>query len=563
MRRFQLALLAIPLVMLALAPPAVAQRRGAAPVLHEPIPADAREDVALAVSLDGDIPAAITTPRGLVQAPDPAKPVGTGETPYNHPPGDARDTSFHPDRDTRRPDVLPYDDPFSPSTAPFKRLTAFDSVDASYTLAVRDAHTSPLPVLASPAPDASEEQFYADLVVDLAAGQKVRIPSVGPGARVLRARAGVGTQDVRFQLWKDGAENWFIEAESSVRARVVMELSVPRAAFGGDFGNPSWAELMPVPSLPPSVQRSAMEVMAKIGVTRRMSPRDNVTKLVSYFRSFTESEEPPPPSRDIYLDLALSRKGVCRHRAFAFMVTAMAIGLPTRMITNEAHAWVELHDGRLWRRVDLGGAGQTLHDPLSNNVPYDPPPDPFAWPQGSNRGDDLADRARSARSAPSTSPPGTPPGSPSASPAGSSSAAGASSAGPLGASGVPDNAGPIGGAGFGQSSGAGRGKSGSQAVDERPASTVTMSLAGADAHRGAPFKVRGQVSAEGEPCGHVTVEIVLRSRAQGEVTIGQLATDERGAYDGAIVLPSAVPLGDYDVQARTLGDNRCGMGLSR
>jgi hypothetical protein len=90
-----------------------------------------------------------------------------------------------------------------------------------------------------------------------------------------------------------------------------------------------------------------------------------------------------------------------------------------------------------------------------------------------------------------------------------------------------------------------------------------MSVAGADAHRGAPFKVRGQVSADGEPCGHVTVEIVLHSRQQGDVAIGQLATDERGAYDGAIVLPSAVPLGDYDVQARTLGDSRCGIGFSR
>ena len=245
MRPLKLALLLVPVLVVALAPPAVAQRRGAVPVLHEPIPPDPREDIALAVSLDGDIPAAINTPRGLVQAPDPAKPLGTGDSPYNHAPGDARDTSFHPDRDTRRPDVLPYDDPFSPSTAPFKRLSAFDTVDASYTLSVRDAHTTPLPVMPTPAPDASEEQFYADMVVDLVAGQKVRIPSVAPGSRVLRARAGVGTQDVRFQLWKDGAENWFIEAESSTRARIVMELSAPRAAFGGDFGNPSWAELLP------------------------------------------------------------------------------------------------------------------------------------------------------------------------------------------------------------------------------------------------------------------------------------------------------------------------------
>jgi transglutaminase-like putative cysteine protease len=561
MRTRRLSLLCVPLLVVALAPPAVAQRRSAMPVLHEPIPPDAREDIALAVSLDGDIPAAIDTPRGLVQAPDPAKPVGTGDSPYNHAPGDARDTSFHPDRDTRRPDVLPYDDPFSPSTAPFKRLSAFDAVDASYTLSVRDAHTTPLPVMPTPAPDASEEQFYADMVVDLVAGQKVRIPSVAAGSRVLRARAGVGTQDVRFQLWKDGAENWFIEAESSTRARVVMELSAPRAAFGGDFGNPSWAELLPLAPLPNAVQRSANEVTAKIGVSRRLSPRDDVTKLVAYFRGFTESEDPPAPSRDIYLDLALSRKGVCRHRAFAFMVTALSLGLPTRVVVNEAHAWVELHDGRMWRRVDLGGAGQTLHDPLSNNVPYDPPPDPFAWPQGATRGDDLADRARRARSgAPTSSPPGSPSSSPSMTPVGPSSASGASSSGPNGNGPDPGGGSSGGASGFGQSGANGK-KPGTP--DDRPPALVTMSLAGADAHRGAPFKVRGQISADGEPCGHVSVEIVLHSRQQGDVAIGQLATDERGAYDGAIVLPSAVPLGDYDVQARTLGDNRCGTGLSR
>ena len=561
MRRLQLALLFVPVMMVALAPPAVAQRRDAVPVLHEPIPPDAREDIALSVSLEGDIPAAINTPRGLVQAPDPTKPVGSGDSPYNHAPGDARDTSFHPDRDTRRPDVLPYDDPFSPSTAPFKRLSAFDTVDASYTLSVRDAHTTPLQVMPTPAPDASEEQFYADMVVDLVAGQKVRIPSVGPGSRVLRARAGVGTQDVRFMLWKDGAENWFIEAESSTRARIVMELSAPRAAFGGDFGNPSWAELLPLPPLPNAVQRSANEVTAKIGVSRRLSPRDDVTKLVAYFRGFTESEDPPAPSRDIYLDLTLSRKGVCRHRAFAFMITALSLGLPTRMVVNEAHAWVELHDGRMWRRVDLGGAGQTLHDPLSNNVPYDPPPDPFAWPQGATRGDDLADRARRARTGSSSSPPGSPSSLPSITPVGLSSASSASSASSSGPNGSDPNGASSGGAAsFGQSLANGRKPS---TPDDRPSSIVTMTLAGADAHRGAPFKVRGQVSADGEPCGHVSVEIVLHSRQQGDVAIGQLATDERGAYDGAIVLPSAVPLGDYDVQARTLGDSRCGLGFSR
>ena len=44
------------------------------------------------------------------------------------------------------------------------------------------------------------------------------------------------------------------------------------------------------------------------------------------------------------VDLALSQKGVCRHRAFAFLVTALGLGIPARMVINEAHAWVEVLD---------------------------------------------------------------------------------------------------------------------------------------------------------------------------------------------------------------------------
>jgi hypothetical protein len=535
------------LAALVVAPPADAQRRG--PTLHEPIPADPREDVALGLVLDGDLPAAITTPRGLVSAPDPARPFGSGEAPYSPVPrADGPQSKFRPDRDTRRPDALPYDDPFSPSTAPFKRLMAYDTVDADYTLSVRDTHATSLPISLLPTPDASEEQFFGDMVVDLAAGRRVLIPSVGPGARVLSARARSGSQDVKFTLYKDGADNWYIEGDATTRARLVMELSVPRVTFGGDFGNPTRAELRPVPALPENVRAAAARVSQRIGVSPRSAPREVVTKLVSWFRAFQDSED-LPTGRDIYLDLALQQKGVCRHRAFAFLVTALYLGIPTRMVSNEAHAWVEVDDGRMWRRLDLGGAGRMLHDPLSTNVPYDPPPDPFAWPQGSTRGDALADRARR-----------NPPPASSASAAGS--AAAATTAGPATSGGVQASASPGGASGGVSASGLGPAAV-PAGPDDRPASTLTMALAGPDAHRGAPMTLRGQVSADGDPCGHVGVEIVLRGKAHGEIPVGVLATDERGQYDGALVLPSNVPLGDYEVHARTLGDARCGKGQTR
>src|ERR1017187_10504609 len=43
-----------------------AAARAAAPILHEPIPPDPGEDLALGVALDGDLPAALRTPNGLV-----------------------------------------------------------------------------------------------------------------------------------------------------------------------------------------------------------------------------------------------------------------------------------------------------------------------------------------------------------------------------------------------------------------------------------------------------------------------------------------------------------------
>lgn len=564
----------MPLLILALTPPAIAQRPFSGPTLHEQIPPDPREDVALNVSLDGDLPAGIDTPRGLVSAPDPARPFGTGDAPYSPAPrGDAPGDKFRPDVDTSRPDVLPYDDPFSPSTAPFKRLAAYDTVDSSYTLSVRDPHATPLAISASPAPDSSEEHFFADMVVDLAAGRKVRIPSVGPGSRVLRARAGVQSRDVRFTLYKDGAENWFIESDVSTRARLVMELSVPRSAFGGDFGNPTRAELRAVPPLPVNVQAAAAQVAQKVGVTPRTAPREVVTKLVAYFRAFHDSEEPPTGRGDIYLDLALQQKGVCRHRSFTFLVTALYLGIPTRMIANEAHAWVEVDDGHMWRRIDLGGAGRTLHDPLSYNVPYDPPPDPWSWPQGSTRGDDLADRARRAGGGPNPPAPSPPSSAPAAAPdphprtpAGASSASSGGAAGSSG--GASSSFGASGGAGS-SSGGASDGTSTNlrpvtvPGPDDRPSSSLTMTLGGTDARRGAPLPVRGQVSSDGERCGHVAVEIVLRSRTHGDIPVGVLATDERGNYDGALVLPSSVPLGDYEAHARTLGDARCGRGQTK
>jgi len=496
------------------------------------------------VVLDGNLPAAIQTPRGPVAAPDPQALPGDSDATYG---AASNQDQFRPDRDTSRPQINGYDDPFVPGTAPFKRLSAFDAVREDYTLYVREAQLVPLSL--GSAPGAGDDAFYGDAVVDLSTGGRVRIPSVGPGARIVRARLGIGSQDVPFRIVRDGADNWFLEATggratrraSDARARLVMELSIPRATFGGPLGDPSWNELPFVARLPDNVTRDAAIVAAAIGVSRRMRPQRAIAGLVRYFREFVDSPESPHAHGNVYLDLALSKKGVCRHRAFAFLVTAQSLGIPTRMVTNEAHAWVEVHDGTLWRRIDLGGAGE-FEDPsaaATDRPRYESAPDAFDWPPGADRGEGMIEQA-GAHAARARGSPG-------------SSGLNAIDVGP--APPPPPN----------DTENAPEGAERERAIealagDAPPASTVALTLVdSANIHRGAPLRLRGQVRAAGEACAAIAVDVALRDVAsRRRLYIGTLATDDDGVFAGSLVVPLSFALGDYDVVASTTGDTRCG-----
>jgi transglutaminase-like putative cysteine protease len=513
-------------------PSPTAAREGDSPVVHEPIPSDPREDLAMGVALDGDLPAAIQTPEGVFGAPDPLR-LPTSVEPTYAPGGEQ--SPFRPDRDTRRPDVTGYDDPFTPSTVPFKRLQAVDSVRGDYELKVYDERLVKVPTGAPPTPD--DAVFFADMIVDVLPDRTVRIPSVGPGARIVRARLGVGASEIALIVLRDGADNWFLEpmhARSAVRARLVMEVAIPRAAFGGKMGDPAWGDLLLVAPLPDSVAREAAQVRRAIGVSRAMRPREAIAKLVQYFRAFADSDEPPQGRASVYLDLALSRKGVCRHRAFAFLVTAQSLGVPTRLVFNEAHAWVEIHDGSRWRRLDLGGAGRfasPLASLAANRPSYEPPPDMFRWPQAADRGENLGGTSQPH--------PGPSAVAMNGQTASSPSAAGAT----LSSQGGPEASSP----------------SPSTDRSSRPPSSVSVTVTDREAHRGFPLHVAGIVKADDEPCAHVAVELWIRSATtEPPILFGTAATDDDGAFTGGGVVPSSAPLGDYDVIATTEGDSRCG-----
>jgi hypothetical protein len=244
------------------------------------------------------------------------------------------------------------------------------------------------------------------------------------------------------------------------------------------------------------------------------------------------------------------------------------------MVLNEAHAWVEVNDGQLWRRIDLGGAGDMQNDKSASNVPYEPPPDPFAWPAGEKSGTEMADRAReangqrTARSGSGRSGSGNPgdaltsqalsrPGGEADEEAARQAALnGTGPNGSANASSIGPNGAPLNGA-----------ADPNAPPDERPKAAVTLQLdgaaTGADLHREQALGVSGIMTAEGEPCPHALVNLMLRdARTSRELILGSLATGEDGHYEGSLVVPSGIPLGDYDVIARTAGDARCGAGVS-
>ncbi|HEU4408999.1 MAG TPA: transglutaminase-like domain-containing protein, partial [Polyangiaceae bacterium] len=370
---------------------------GAAPVLHEFLAPDPREDLTLgALTAAGGFPATLDTPSGLAVAPDMVRPPSAEAQAYastRRP----EDSLFRPDRDTSQPPPVPYEDPFSPAVTPYKRLQVYDAVGPDYALRVARPALAKVPVGGALA--ATEEPFFGEMTVDLVPGEGVRVPTPGPGAKALRVHT---VPAVPVELVRDGADNWFVRSAARARIRLLVELAVPRASFGAVVGNPRWADLAAAPALPPPVQKAAESVNALVGASRQASFRDALSRLVNYYRSFEESSEPPPASGDIYVDLAKSKKGVCRHRAFAFVVSALALGIPSRLVTNEAHAWVEVHDGSLWHRIDLGGAAAAFQDttPQADRIAHRPPPDPFPWPEREASAREVAERTRPAGAGP-------------------------------------------------------------------------------------------------------------------------------------------------------------------
>ena len=166
--------------------------------------------------------------------------------------------------------------------------------------------------------------------------------------------------------------------------------------------------------MPDAVRRDGAADARQARRRRRLRSRRRVQQAGRRTSARSRPATSPHPTGDIYRDLCDSQAGVCRHRSFAFMVTANALGIPTRYVQNEAHAFVEVwFPDRGWQRIDLGGAAlrmdvtgadnKTLHRPRADD-PFHKPPEyknQYTQLEGDIKGltdQQMADKKKVARS---------------------------------------------------------------------------------------------------------------------------------------------------------------------
>ena len=302
-----------------------------------------------------------------------------------------RRTEDRPDLNTSADPTLHYVSVFDPDVVPFKRNGTYDTVTPDYTMVLRSRATTDVPVGGQTRLD--RDRFWGDLWVELSPGSDVALPSVAPDMRILSYRT--DPAGVRLTFSRDGGDNFYVRSDDPAVAGKY------HLVFFADADGRYFAPALPTgprltprrvsalappevrPALPDGVRQAAQRTLDQLALDPDQELGVVFNRLVHYFRGF-EAKPAPTPSGDIYRDLCDSQAGVCRHRSFAFMVTANAVGIPTRFVYNEAHAFVEVwFPERGWQRIDLGGAALRMEienaDGKSRHVPR--ADDPFAKPE--------------------------------------------------------------------------------------------------------------------------------------------------------------------------------------
>jgi transglutaminase-like putative cysteine protease len=453
-----------------------------------------------------------------------------------------RQTTMTPDGNTGPDATLHYVSVFNPDVLPFKRMSALDGVADDYTLKI--AHRALAEIAVGGTTDRSRDRFWGSVLIKLAPGQDVPLPSVAPDMRILSYEI---KPSIAIRFARDGADNFYVRSDEAGAAgtyRLVFLADADAGYFApslptsGHFTPAKVAEKTPPelrPVLPDRVMRQARRTLDNLGIDASMDLSYVFNALIHHFRAF-QAKPLPAASGDIYRDLCDSQAGVCRHRAFAFMITANALGIPTRFVENEAHAFVEVwFPERHWQRIDLGGAAlrmevqgadnKTLHRPRADD-PFDKPSvykQNYTQLEGDIRGlspQQLADKRKTLGQSPASG----------AFDLGAGSGTG-SGAGPDRI--LPDQSLPV-----------------VTRDPKKPSPVLLVTLADEQAFRGDQIHVEGRASVAGKGLPDHTVDVFLSPAGRGgsgSIFLGRAVTNPDGTFRTDLPVPPTVSLAAYEI----------------
>lgn len=348
-------------------PPGTGEVSAAPPIQHEPVPPKRGlvgapgESPALLIETSDEAVGRSAVPSTAPETSDDIvyRAAGTADETDSATVQNVRET-IRPDRDTGREPWLNYHVVFDPAVIPFKRNSAKDTVLEDGGIVVGTTALRPIPLHGNRV-GKGREVFSGSILVDFTPNNPIPIPSIAPESNVLSAES---TPEGTLQFLKDGADNLYVRSSLNGRVRLNYMLDAPSSWFA--FTPTAEHRFKDIPDslrpvLPATLEADVAVVAKRIGIRARDDFATTLRKLVWWFRSFRPGDL-RRDDRDIYLELALSRRGVCRHRAYAFVITAHGLGIPARYVSNEAHVFVEVYAPAVgWLRIDLGGGAQGMN----------------------------------------------------------------------------------------------------------------------------------------------------------------------------------------------------------
>lgn len=495
-------------------------------------------------------------------------PVDPGSTSAPYGPLDPEKQASKLDDATDRVDQLDYYANFEPSVVPYKRGVVQNAVryaDGDYMLTLQTDGFRRVGV-AGGEPRADEDVFWGSFLFRAQRGQRHPLPSVAPDQRILEVQS---EPDVSLRIVRDDADNFYVIPPRDGLLRLNMRIAAPRSYFGGGLpAEVGWSDFAKrTPELPAAVARAARGVLSNLSVSRQMRPIDALDALVEHYRNF-EGRPFPAELRgeDLYASISRAQIGVCRHRSLAFVISARALGIPTRYVYNEAHAFVEVYWPKVgWRRIDLGGAADELdYSGRSGGSVHNAGPD--ALPQPPNYKAEL-ERIRERGGLDEAGQEGAQgaDGRQGAGQQGAEQAAGQTQPGESPQDQLQDAqqgeaTPPPGGHGHEMANAGAQGDQ-SQTDDPRARVSIDVKVDASELFRGNSLGLQGSVfTAQGHPVVKKPVEVFLgpvgAHSSEALISLGTLRTDTGGRFSGELPIPDSISIGRWSVVLKFAGDDK-------